>query len=126
MGPKAKTSLLRPDDPRLSADPAVKPSMHSLIAHQFKPGQLANPGGRPKVDLILRAAAREHAQEAIDCILGIMMSGEPDQTRLNAAKELLDRCYGKPRETTENLNVNVDGGRITYRIVLGETKGDES
>lgn len=44
----------------------------------------------------VRALAMNHAADAIDLIANLMKSSQNDAVRLQAARELLDRCCGKP------------------------------
>lgn len=93
-----------------------------LVANAFRKGVSPNPGGLSKEALLLRQLAMPHVQEAIDCVVSLIRSGQPDEVRLKAAHELFNRVYGRPKETVESLNVNVDGGKVVYRVVLGEAQ----
>ena len=68
---------------------------------QFKPGQTGNPGGRPKG---IAALARQHAEADID-FLAELLDDEtaPTSARIQAARELLDRGYGKPVAKSKTL-----------------------
>ena len=74
----------------------------------FKPGQSGNPNGRPRVLTDVQNAAREHSTEAIETLARIMRNPKaPAAARIAAASALLDRGYGKPRQTVDANNTNV-------------------
>ena len=57
-------------------------------------------GTKNKATVELKKATQKHAQAAIDALVELVDEGEPDTARISAAKELLDRGYGKaPQET---------------------------
>ena len=68
----------------------------------FKPGQSGNPSGRPKLRLpdgrSLRDLAREHTEECINALIGIVRESDNDPARRAAATDLLDRGWGKPTQ----------------------------
>lgn len=71
----------------------------------WKPGQSANPSGRPKAAAEMVRLAREHTPEAIATIAKIMRDAKaPKAARIAAAGMLLDRGWGKPKE-----HVTLDG-----------------
>lgn len=71
---------------------------------QFKPGQSGNPGGRPKG---IAAKAREHGDKALDVLAAALDDDDP-KTRIAAAKEILDRGYGKPLTMTADVTNRLD------------------
>ena len=80
-------------------------------AGAWKPGQSGNPNGRPKADKPIRDAAREHADEAIKALVGVLKDTEaPASAKVAAATALLDRAYGRPTQTTELTGA--DGGPL--------------
>lgn len=84
----------------------------------FQKGQSGNPKGRKpgqpnKANAVLKAVAQKHGTEAIDTLTAIMRSGESEQAKIAAAKELLDRGYGRPPQAV----TGDDGGpvEVIYR-----------
>ena len=71
-----------------------------LKPHNYKPGQSGNPGGRPRQVADLRTKAREHTEEAI-AVLVAALKHRNVYARIAAAKELLDRGYGRAVAMTE-------------------------
>src|SRR5947209_10133845 len=62
----------------------------------FKPGVSGNPGGRPRRHIgDLSRETRQYAQLAVSTLVKICRAGE-ERNRLVAARELLDRGYGRP------------------------------
>lgn len=73
-------------------------------ARKFQPGVSGNPGGRPKG---IAAKAREHTDKAIE-ILVAGLDDKDARVRLVAARELLDRGYGKPLAMTADVTRRLD------------------
>ena len=62
----------------------------------FQKGVSGNPGGKKRKALgELSAAAREYAGLALDTIVDICTKAKADRDRLAAARELLDRGFGR-------------------------------
>ena len=62
----------------------------------WKKGQSGNPGGRAKKAIgDLSANARKYSVLALETIVDICLHAQADRDRLVAAKELLDRGYGR-------------------------------
>jgi hypothetical protein len=60
------------------------------------------PGTPNKVTVDVKAAAQLHAKEAVDTLASIMRGAEvAPAARVSAAKELLDRGYGKAPQTID-------------------------
>src|SRR5215204_950433 len=69
-----------------------------------QPGEVRNPGGRPKLPAEVREAAMARTVRAIE-ILGDIMENEsaPEAARIAAADKILDRALGK---APQSLDVN--------------------
>jgi hypothetical protein len=65
----------------------------------FKPGNRANPSGRPKAIVSLVELARTHTEDAIKTLADIMNNSQSDPARATAASHILDRGWGKPAQT---------------------------
>ena len=70
----------------------------------FKPGQSGNPGGRPKG---IAAKAREHTDKALD-VLVAALDDKDSKVRITAAKEIIDRGFGKPVTMTADVSKRLD------------------
>jgi hypothetical protein len=58
-------------------------------------------GSKNKVTPEIKAMAQKHCPEALEMIVQLAQSAENESTRLAAAKELLDRGYGKSRQVVD-------------------------
>jgi hypothetical protein len=65
----------------------------------FPKGVSGNPGGKTKQDLEIEAFARLNAKLALDTLIEAMTKAPLMSDRINAAKQVLERAYGKPKET---------------------------
>lgn len=70
----------------------------------FPPGQSGNPGGRPKG---IAALARAHTDKAVQVLVDGMESDD-ERVKIAAAKEILDRGYGKAPVFTADLTGKLD------------------
>lgn len=86
----------------------------------WKKGQSGNPSGRPRADAALRDAAREYTQEALDVLAGCLKS-KSAAIKIKAARELLDRGWGKPRQSVE-LGATDDVSVRVQVITIGGKK----
>jgi hypothetical protein len=85
------------------------PTKNRAPPHGFKKGQSGNPGGRPKG---IRAAARELAGDNGEKMLAVLLeiaTGKirgSARDRKDAAVELLNRGFGRPIETSIQLEAS--------------------
>jgi hypothetical protein len=68
---------------------------------KFRKGQSGNPGGRPKVLGEVQELARQHAPAVIVELARLALKAKSETARIAAIRELLDRGYGRPRQTME-------------------------
>ncbi len=66
-----------------------------------RPGAGRKKGSRNKATADVKALAQKYGAEAIDALASIMRKGDSDKAKAAAAKELLDRGYGKPHQTQD-------------------------
>lgn len=86
----------------------------------FEKGQSGNPSGRKKGHQVydIKYLAAKHGSDCMNVIAEIMLKGETDAVRLSAAKELLDRGYGKPTQNIDaNLNATVKFDKDQYDAI---------
>ena len=74
----------------------------------FAPGVSANPGGKAKMPDEVKAALRAASPEAVALLVEVMQNPhEKTAYRLEAAKTILDRAYGKPMQAQDiSFDVN--------------------
>jgi hypothetical protein len=76
-----------------------------FLARQFKPGQSGNPNGNKGSTYgEVVKIARQHSEKAIRRLIELMGSDD-ERVAFMAAQAVLDRGYGKPKETGEVLPV---------------------
>jgi Family of unknown function (DUF5681) len=74
-------------------------------AMPFKKGQSGNPAGRPRKAIAdLSREARRHAHLALNTLVKICKEGI-ERNRLSAARELLDRGFGRPLQSIDVLTL---------------------
>ena len=92
----------------------------------FKPGQSGNPSGRPKIPDDVKEAIRAACPKAVSVLVALLDS-KKEAYRLEAAKTLLDRGYGKPMQM-QDIALDVSGTMdmtAQIRRVLLEAESDD-
>ena len=104
-----------------------------------------NPSGRPKGAAVVRELAQTYTEDAMRELYRVMTEADKDRDRMEAAKYILDRGWGKPatsvevqRENGESQIHSVDLTKLTAeeldnlegligvaRSVQSEAQGDE-
>jgi len=79
---------------------------------------------RKKIPIELKSLARSHAESAVKTLQGIMINRKcQDSARVAAAIALLDRGYGKPKQSHEHGGIGgTDEIRITIRNIVEERR----
>ena len=68
---------------------------------KFPKGKSGNPGGRPKVLGEVQELARQYAPAAIVELARLALKARNETARIAAIRELLDRGYGRTRQSVE-------------------------
>jgi hypothetical protein len=76
-------------------------------------GRTAGTPNRATADL--KTVAREYGPRVIEKLWGICQNGESDQAKINAARELLDRGYGKP---VQPVSGDSDGEPVVVKHIV--------
>jgi hypothetical protein len=83
-----------------------------------KGGVSPNPGGRPAVIRDLREAAQGYSEEALTVLAGVMRDAEaPPAAKVAAARELLDRGFGKAVQAVD-VSSKVDVGKTAAQVLM--------
>ncbi len=88
---------------------ATDNSTKTAPGRPFRQGQSGNPGGRPKIPADVKEAIRASCPDAVRYLVEVMSNPkEKTAYRLDAAKTLLDRGYGKPTQM-QDVQLDVSG-----------------
>jgi hypothetical protein len=71
------------------------------VKGKFAPGVSGNPGGVSEVRREMQELARLHSVEAIETAVRIMRTGKSETNRLVAVSIILDRAWGKAKQSVE-------------------------
>ncbi|MBX9937647.1 MAG: hypothetical protein K2Y32_00255 [Candidatus Obscuribacterales bacterium] len=82
-----------------------------------KPYLPSIPGRQSKDPFTLQQLAKQHTEEAFKVLLEVMRHAEDDSTRLEAAKQVLDRGWGKPTQHQKTETVNFDFSVIETKLL---------
>ena len=85
-------------------------------------------GGRQKGSLNkatadVRLLAEPYSKDAVKKLYWLMVNGESHQVQLNASREILDRCFGKPAQSmalSGELDLGLGG---LLQAIDGVTRG---
>ena len=81
-----------------------------------------NPGGRPRETGRMRELCREHGAKAVEILAAIMMDeNEPAKNQIAAARELLDRGYGRPVQTVKGEE---GAPPVVWQLNMGSVESD--
>lgn len=72
-----------------------------VVGRPFQPGISPNPGGRPKCEV--KDLARKASRKAFERIVELIDSRD-ERVAIMAAKEVLDRAYGKVKQTEDDIS----------------------
>lgn len=92
---------------------------------QFLPGKSGNPSGRPARDNPVKLAARKAGPEMIETLLGIARDADaPHASRVAAAREVLDRAYGRP-EVNVDMKLQLQRLESLFQVHAGAMSEDQ-
>lgn len=109
------------------SEPKKSVSIKATTRRRTKtPGSGRKKGTPNKATAEIKELAREHGPAAIKALAQLLMSADSDTARIAAAKELLDRGYGKPMQAIEHTGN--DGGPITLleTVIVDPQHGEGS
>ena len=87
----------------MSASTRSTPMPQRRSSGSWKPGQSGNPKGRAPAPVDIAELARVHGPRCIEVAAELLDDADP-RIRLGALVALLDRGFGKPRQTVETID----------------------
>jgi len=87
----------------------------------FAPGKSGNPSGRPKEHSEIKRLALEASPQAFSVIVSLLHD-QDKKVAMSAAKEILDRAFGKPGQSVELSGNKERPLQALLEIVKNETK----
>lgn len=94
----------------------------SVTKKQSQIGRGRPKGATNKITREIRSLAQEHCEEALAKIVHLMRSAEREETQLAAAKELIDRGYGK---SPIAIGGDPSAGPVRLEVITGVPRGDD-
>ena len=79
-----------------------------------RPGAGRKPGSVNETTKLIREAAQKHGPDMIDELVRLAKQSESDAARVAAANAVLDRGYGRPKQSLEH--VGEGGGPVQVNI----------
>jgi len=104
-------------DELLDMAPADDPPEHKHVP--------SIPGRTNPAPFSLQKLAKDHTEQAFNVIFAIMNNPEAEfSTRLEAAKQILDRGWGKPAQQIKQEMVKIELKDVEARLLLGREDMD--
>lgn len=91
----------------------TNPSVNKQTVQKRKRGR--PPGSKSKTTLEIEAAVRAHAGDAIKALVAVATKGKREAARVAAATALLDRGYGRPKQSLEHSGK--DGAKLLPSMI---------
>jgi hypothetical protein len=86
----------------LSEEGDNKIAPRRVVGRPFEKGKSGSPGGRPREIQEIVDLARTNSVDAVNTLARIMRDPDaPHQAQIAAANSMLDRAFGKPKETVD-------------------------
>lgn len=92
------------------------PNRQRTQSGHFRKGVSGNPGGRPKALTSVTDEARTHTALAISTLVEILKNGN-QRARVAAAKEILDRGWGRPIQAVDLSNEGAEPLKVVVNLI---------